>query len=100
MLGLGWSCTLIAGSTLLTAAIPLRQRPAAQGLADVAMGPAGGGGGALAGLIVGWWGYLGPGPARRRHGPARRAAGPAREAPRLLALPGEHPVDHPCPGVG
>ena len=57
LLGLGWSCTLIAGSTLLTAAIPLRQRPAAQGLADVAMGLAGGGGGALAGLVVGWWGY-------------------------------------------
>ena len=57
VLGLGWSCTLIAGSTLLTAAIPLRQRPAAQGLADVAMGLAGGGGGAVAGLIVGWWGY-------------------------------------------
>ncbi|MDN5718129.1 MAG: MFS transporter [Janibacter sp.] len=57
LLGLGWSCTLIAGSTLLTAAIPLRQRPAAQGLSDVAMGLAGGGGGALAGLVVGWWGY-------------------------------------------
>ncbi|WP_235499476.1 MFS transporter [Janibacter sp. Soil728] len=57
LLGLGWSCTLIAGSTLLSAAIPLRQRPAAQGLADVAMGLAGGGGGALAGLVVGWWGY-------------------------------------------
>lgn len=57
LLGLGWSCTLIAGSTLLTGAIPLRQRPAAQGLADVAMGLAGGGGGALAGVVVGWWGY-------------------------------------------
>lgn len=57
LLGLGWSCTLISGSTLLTAAIPLRQRPAAQGLSDVAMGLAGGGGGALAGLIVNAWGY-------------------------------------------
>lgn len=57
LLGLGWSCTLIAGSTLLTAAVPLRQRPAAQGLSDVAMGLAGGGGGALAGVVVGWWGY-------------------------------------------
>ena len=57
LLGMGWSCTLIAGSTLLTAAVPLRQRPAAQGLSDVAMGLAGGGGGALAGVVVGWWGY-------------------------------------------
>ena len=57
LLGTGWSCTLIAGSTLLTAAVPLRQRPAAQGLSDVAMGLAGGGGGALAGVVVGWWGY-------------------------------------------
>lgn len=57
LLGLGWSCTLIAGSTLLTGAIPLRQRPAAQGLSDVAMGLAGGGGGALAGVVVNQWGY-------------------------------------------
>lgn len=59
LLGTGWSCTLIAGSTLLTRVIPLRERPAAQGLADVAMGLAGGGGGALAGVVVGVWGYPG-----------------------------------------
>lgn len=57
LLGLGWSCTLVAGSTLLTSALPLRERPAAQGLADVFMGLAGGGGGALAGGVVHWWGY-------------------------------------------
>ncbi len=57
LLGVGWSCTLIAGSTLLTAAIPLAQRPAAQGVGDVAMGLAGGGGGALAGVVVEMWGY-------------------------------------------
>lgn len=57
LLGMGWSCTLIAGSTLLTAALPLRQRPAAQGLADVAMGIAGGGGGAAAGVVVAGWGF-------------------------------------------
>ncbi len=57
LLGMGWSCTLIAGSTLLTAAIPLRQRPEAQGLADVAMGLAGGGGGAAAGVVVDVWGF-------------------------------------------
>ena len=57
LLGMGWSCTLIAGSTLLTAALPLRERPAAQGLADVAMGIAGGGGGAAAGVVVAGWGF-------------------------------------------
>lgn len=57
LLGVGWSCTLIAGSTLLTAALPLAQRPAAQGVGDVAMGLAGGGGGALAGVVVEVWGY-------------------------------------------
>ncbi len=57
LLGLGWSCTLIAGSTLLTAALPLAERPAAQGVGDVAMGLAGGGGGALAGVVVEVWGY-------------------------------------------
>lgn len=57
LLGLGWSCTLIAGSTMLTAALPLAERPAAQGVGDVAMGLAGGGGGALAGVVVEAWGY-------------------------------------------
>lgn len=57
LLGVGWSCTLIAGSALLTGAIPLAQRPAAQGWGDLAMGLAGGGGGALAGVVVGMWGY-------------------------------------------
>ena len=57
LLGLGWSCTLISGSTMLTGAIPLAHRPAAQGLGDVAMGLAGGGGGALAGVVVAQWGY-------------------------------------------
>lgn len=57
LLGLGWSCTLIAGSTMLAAALPLTERPAAQGVGDVAMGLAGGGGGALAGVVVEAWGY-------------------------------------------
>ncbi|MDN5725868.1 MAG: MFS transporter [Propionibacteriales bacterium] len=57
VLGLGWSCTLIAGSTLLTSALSLNERTGAQGMADVAMGLAGGGGGFLAGVIVQQWGF-------------------------------------------
>ncbi|WP_240917586.1 MFS transporter [Phycicoccus sp. HDW14] len=52
LLGLGWSCTLVAGSTLLTAAVPAAERPGAQGAADLLMGLAAGGGGAVAGVIV------------------------------------------------
>ena len=52
LLGLGWSCTLVAGSTLLTAAVPVRERPGAQGASDLVMGLMAGAGGALAGLVV------------------------------------------------
>ena len=52
LLGLGWSCTLVTGSTLLTAALTPEQRPGAQGAADLFMGLAAGGGGALAGVVV------------------------------------------------
>lgn len=52
LLGLGWSCTLVSGSTLLTAAVPAAERPGAQGASDVLMGLAAGLGGALAGLVV------------------------------------------------
>ncbi|MGG5261085.1 MFS transporter [Phycicoccus avicenniae] len=52
LLGLGWSCTLVAGSTLLTAAVPAAERPGAQGASDLLMGLAAGGGGAAAGVIV------------------------------------------------
>ncbi len=52
LLGLGWSCTLVAGSTLLTSAVPAAERPGAQGAADLLMGLAAGGGGAVAGVIV------------------------------------------------
>jgi MFS family permease len=57
LLGVGWSCTLVSGSTLLTAAVRTDERPATQGLADVLMGLAGAGGGAVAGIVVGSWGY-------------------------------------------
>lgn len=52
LLGLGWSCTLVSGSTLLTAALRPAQRPGAQGASDLFMGLAAGGGGALAGVVV------------------------------------------------
>lgn len=52
LLGVGWSCTLVSGSTLLTAALTPDQRPGAQGSADLLMGLAAGGGGALAGVVI------------------------------------------------
>lgn len=57
LLGLGWSCTLIAGSTLLTESIPLDARPTTQGTADLIMGMSGAAGALLAGLIVGLGSY-------------------------------------------
>jgi MFS family permease len=57
MLGLGWSCTMISGSTLLTDSIPVDQRPNVQGAADVLMGFGGASAGLLAGLVVGLASY-------------------------------------------
>lgn len=52
LLGLGWSCTLIAGSTMVVDAVDGPERPAVQGLSDLVMNGAGALGGALAGVIV------------------------------------------------
>ncbi len=52
LLGLGWSCTLIAGSTLLTDAADAADRPSVQGLSDLCMNVAGALGGVIAGIIV------------------------------------------------
>lgn len=52
LLGLGWSCTLIAGSTILTDATDAVERPAVQGLSDLAMNVAGALGGVVAGVVV------------------------------------------------
>ncbi|MDN5794823.1 MAG: MFS transporter [Intrasporangium sp.] len=57
LLGVGWSCTLVSGSTLLTNAVTTAERPGVQGLSDVLMGLAGAGGGAVAGVVVGGPGY-------------------------------------------
>ncbi len=52
LLGLGWSCTLIAGSTMVTDEVAPAERPAVQGLSDLTMNAAGAVGGVVAGLVV------------------------------------------------
>jgi MFS family permease len=52
LLGLGWSCTLIAGSTLLTESISIERKAATQGASDLMMNLGGAIGGALAGVII------------------------------------------------
>lgn len=56
-LGFGWSCTMVAGSTLLSESIAVEMRASAQGLSDFAMGIAGATAGALSGVVVGTWNY-------------------------------------------
>ncbi|WJK39877.1 MFS transporter [Solwaraspora sp. WMMA2056] len=53
LLGLGWSGTMVAGSTLLSESVPADVRPSVQGLSDLAMGLAGAAAGAVSGVIVG-----------------------------------------------
>jgi MFS family permease len=57
MLGLGWSATTVAGSTLLSESVSAELRASAQGLSDLLMGLAGASAGALSGVVVGAWGY-------------------------------------------
>jgi MFS family permease len=52
LLGLGWSATLVAGSSLLAKSVPIELRPSVQGTSDLMMNGAGAIGGALAGLII------------------------------------------------
>jgi MFS family permease len=52
LLGLGWSCTLIAGSAIVTDEVSAVERPAVQGLSDLSMNAAGAVGGAVAGVVV------------------------------------------------
>jgi MFS family permease len=52
LLGLGWSATLVAGSSLLAKSVPIELRPSVQGTSDLMMNGAGAVGGALAGLII------------------------------------------------
>jgi MFS family permease len=57
LLGLGWSATMVSGSTLLSESVPLEERAGVQGLSDVIMGVSGASAGALSGLVVDLFGY-------------------------------------------
>ena len=57
LVGLGWSCTMVAGSTLLSESMPPELRASAQGLSDLIMGLAGASAGALSGVVMGAWGF-------------------------------------------
>jgi MFS family permease len=57
LLGLGWSFSTVAGSTLITDHAPLDTRADIQGLADLVMGLAAAGASALSGIIVDAWGF-------------------------------------------
>lgn len=52
LLGLGWSATLVAGSTLLSGSVDVEDRPGVQGVSDLFMNGAGAVGGAFAGVII------------------------------------------------
>ncbi|WP_436837544.1 MFS transporter [Micromonospora rifamycinica] len=57
LLGLGWSATMVAGSTLLSEAVPAGVRPSVQGLSDLTMGLAGAGAAAASGFVMRVVGY-------------------------------------------
>ena len=57
LLGLGWSCTLIAGSALLSESVADTFKASSQGASDLVMNLAGAGGGAVAGVIIGTLNY-------------------------------------------
>lgn len=57
LLGLGWSGTMVAGSTLLSESVPTADRPGVQGLSDLLMGLAGAGAAAVSGFVMRAVGY-------------------------------------------
>ncbi|MEU6729128.1 MFS transporter [Nonomuraea wenchangensis] len=57
LLGLGWSCGLVAGSALVTESVPIERRPSVQGLSDLIMNVCGATGTIVAGAIVGALSY-------------------------------------------
>ncbi|WP_432492570.1 MFS transporter [Kineococcus auxinigenes] len=59
LLGLGWSASIVAGSTLVSSAATPVQRPRLQGVSDSLMGCAGAAGGALAGPVLARAGFDG-----------------------------------------
>ncbi|MEV8633076.1 MFS transporter [Streptosporangium sp. NPDC051023] len=52
LLGLGWNFGLVAGTTIITDAVPTATRARTQGLVDVAVAVAGASGGMASGLVV------------------------------------------------
>ncbi|MDN5668932.1 MAG: MFS transporter, partial [Renibacterium salmoninarum] len=59
LLGLGWSASTIAGSTLLSESVPSRSRVMVQGVSDTLMGLSAAAGSVLAGIALAVWGYAG-----------------------------------------
>jgi MFS family permease len=57
LLGLGWSCGLIGGSTLLTESVPVHDRVAVQGAADLLMGVCGALGAVISGMVKAQLGF-------------------------------------------
>lgn len=57
LLGLGWSCSTVAASTVIADRTPIEARTDVQGTSDMAMALTAAGGGAFAGVIVGGLGY-------------------------------------------
>jgi MFS family permease len=57
LLGLGWSCATVAGSTLVADLAPIEVRTDVQGASDMVMQLTAAAAGAVAGLVVGAWGY-------------------------------------------
>ncbi len=57
LLGLGWSCTMVAGSSLIAAGSPVQSRASVQGASDLTMGLSAAVAGALAGVVVQYLGY-------------------------------------------
>jgi len=61
LLGLGWSASTIAGSTLVAESVPVDDRAGLQGVSDLLMNATAAVGGALAGPVLALFGYSGLG---------------------------------------
>jgi MFS family permease len=59
LLGLGWSASTVAGSTLLAESTSIASRPKVQGISDLLMSGSGALGGASAGVVLAFLGYGG-----------------------------------------
>ena len=61
LLGLGWSASTVAGSTMVTESVAAHDRPGLQGTSDLVMNLCGAAGGALAGPVLAAVGFSGLG---------------------------------------